>query len=215
MGEPKVFKEQAEFHDNQSDSISEDPGGFDRTNLTEGDRLIGIKQQGGLVNPVMPKAILSEEPNNFQPSNDGEDGFYNVPRIGNWFIEEESVFRENIKRELGLYTGELNEQAKACGKNVKVNESILTMEEFLYLERKDNPSLTLRQAKRIASENYDARVEKTLDELSDQMYNLIMSLHFSLHSGEHGTFSLVSRTDAAQESIALTETRVIIQLVMV
>ena len=34
-GEPKVFKEQAEFHDNQSDSISEDPGGFDRTNLTE------------------------------------------------------------------------------------------------------------------------------------------------------------------------------------
>ena len=39
-------------------------------------------------------------------------------------------------------------------------------------------------------------MEKTLDELSDQMYNLIMSLHFSLHSGEHGTFSLVSRTDA-------------------
>ncbi len=156
-------------------------------------KIYGVRQQGGLVNPVIPKSILSEDPFNFAPQAEDGDGQYNIPRIGNWYFDEEDKFKENIKKELGKYFDIFDEKAKACGKNVKINSNILNLEEFLFQERQDNPSLTLQEAKLMISSNYEERINKTLDELTNQIYDLILSLHFSQFSGEHGTFSLVSR----------------------
>ena len=144
----------------------------------------------------MPKSLLSAEASvNIHPSDDGEDAFYEVPAVGNWFREEEGVLKANIKNEFSEFINEYHQRAKACGKNVKVNDTILSVEEYLFLKRKDNPYLTIDAAKAMIKEDYQDRIDQTLDVVVDQVYNQILDLHFSDYTSVYGTWALLSNVN--------------------
>lgn len=182
--------ESEEFQIEDAQDPSKNSSGFKR---------LMLKRQGGLVNPIFPRAILNlNEPDSVNqklsitPHSSLADANWEVPVVGDWYKVHEGALRIGIHKELNKYIDEIDEQANNCGVEPRLNDNILTNEEILLEIRKIDPQATVAQAIDIQESEFFDRRDLVLTELQEQLYNKILNFHFSDYNPSWGTWALLS-----------------------
>ena len=93
-----------------------------------------------------------------------------MPRVGNWWFMEESELKKKIKEKFNEYIREKDENARTCGQNLKINNTSLSIEEFLFHKRQKIPTYTINDARKNYSSDVDGVNEIFLNNSTEEIY---------------------------------------------